>query len=252
MNNVEKRVTTELFQPSKDFDIKKFDEQILKLMPLSWRELFDNYQNELKDVANVLKDLAAQGQVICPQPCFIFKSLSLTPWFDVKVVMIGQDPYYQVENGIPAATGCCFECRKGDVVRKSLENIFLVMKKTIPGFKMPENGDLTKWAVQGVLLLNATLTTRENVPNAHEKIWQFFPMRLLQYLSKKKKNVVYMLWGKNAKAYEKYIQKNTNMILEASHPVAQGKSNTFLHCNHFNEANEFLVKTGQSPIDWSL
>lgn len=246
------KIKSELFQPSKDFDINKFDEQILTLMPLSWRTLFDNYENELRDVAMVLKELAKKGEVICPQPWNIFRSISLTPWYDVKIVIVGQDPYYQVENGIPAATGCCFECRKGDMVRRSLENIFIVLAKTVKGFQLPEHGELTKWATQGVLLMNATLTTRKDVPNAHEKIWQFFPMRLLQHLSKVRKNVVYMLWGNNAKSYGKYIQKSTNLILEASHPVAQGKANTFLSCNHFNEANKYLVENGQTPIDWTL
>jgi uracil-DNA glycosylase len=250
--DTDKKLETKIFRPSVDFDIKKFDEQILTLMPLSWRNLFDNYERELRDVATVIKSLVEKGETICPQPWSIFRSLSLTPWYDVKVVIVGQDPYYQVESGIPVATGCCFECRKGDIIRRSLENIFLVMKKTVKGFELPADGDLSKWAVQGVLLLNATLTTRENEANAHEKIWQFFPMRLLQYLSKVKKNVVYMLWGNNAKAYGKFIQKNTNLLLESSHPVAQGKANTFIHCNHFNETNDYLVKTGQSPIDWTL
>lgn len=242
----------EIFQPSKDFKMEDYDKIILKLVPLSWRVLFDHYQQELVDVAVVIKELVKKGKVICPQPWDVFRALSLTPWYDVKVVIIAQDPYYQIENGVPSATGCCFECKKGCVVRKSLENIFIVLKKTVKDFNMPKSGDLTKWATQGVLLLNATLTTEEGVANAHESIWQFFPMRLLQYLSRTKKNVVYMLWGNSAKAYKKEILASSNLLLMASHPVAHGNANTFLKCNHFNEANAYLKENGQTPIDWSL
>uniref|UniRef100_A0A6C0CF72 Uracil-DNA glycosylase-like domain-containing protein n=1 Tax=viral metagenome TaxID=1070528 RepID=A0A6C0CF72_9ZZZZ len=242
-----------IFQPSRDFDMKRFEVIILDMIPLSWRILMDNHEKELRDVATVLKRLAmVEKQVICPQPWNIFRALSLTPWYDVKVVIIGQDPYHQVDGGIPSATGCCFECREGDPIRKSLENVFIVLKKTIPGFEMPASGELTKWSTQGVLLLNATLTTKSGIANEHADIWPFFAMRVLQFLSTMVKNVVYLLWGGPAKTYAKYITKSTNLVLTASHPVAQGSSNTFLKCNHFNEANDYLTKYGKKAIDWKL
>lgn len=233
--------------------MNRFETIILDMIPLSWRLLFDNHENELRDVATVLKRLVlVNKEVLCPQPWNIFRSISLTPWNEVRVVIVGQDPYMQVENGIPSATGCCFECRRGDPIRKSLENIFIVLKKTIPNFELPDSGDLTKWATQGVLLLNATLTTKSGTSNAHKDIWQFFPLRLLQFLSSMVKGVVYMLWGGDARAYAKHITKSSNLILTASHPVAQGSANTFVKCNHFNEANEYLSKIGRGTIDWTL
>jgi uracil-DNA glycosylase len=242
-----------LFQPSKDFDMKKFETIILDMVPLSWRTLMNNHEKELQDVAIVLKRLVLEDkEVICPQPWNIFRALALTPWYDVKVVIIGQDPYHQVEDGIPSATGCCFECREGDPIRKSLENVFIVLKKTIPGFEMPSSGNLSDWAARGVLLLNTTLTTKKGVANEHADIWPFFAMRVLQFLSTMNKHVVYMLWGGPARTFAKYVTKSSNLILSASHPVAQGSSNTFMKCNHFNEANAYLIQHGKQPIDWTL
>jgi uracil-DNA glycosylase len=242
-----------LFQPRKEFRMEDYEVVILKMIPLSWRQLLDNHENELADAAKVLKRLVRdERQVICPQPWNVFRALSLTPWYDVKVVIIGQDPYYQVEGGVPAATGCCYECRKGDPIQKSLENVFIVLKKTVKEFELPSSGDLTKWATQGVLLLNTTLTTKAGATNEHKDIWAFFSLRVLQFLNTMVKNVVYMLWGGDAKAYAKYITKSSNLILMSSHPVARGATNTFLKCNHFNEANEYLIKCGKQPIDWVL
>ena len=242
-----------LFQPSKDFDIRNFESTILDMVPLSWRTLMNNHEKELQDVAKILKKLVLEEkQVICPQPWNIFRALSLTPWYDVKVVIIGQDPYHQVEDGIPSATGCCFECRAGDPIRKSLENLFIVLKKTVPGFEMPSSGDLRPWAEQGVLLLNTTLTTKKGIANEHADFWPFFAMRVLQFLSLMNKNVVYMLWGGPARTFAKYVTKSSNLILTASHPVAQGPSNTFMKCNHFNEANAYLTQHGKKAIDWKL
>lgn len=224
-----------------------------RLIPLGWIELFQDYILELEDAGKVLKkQIDDKGIIICPKPYDIFRAFTLTPWWNVKVVIIGQDPYYQVENGVPSATGCSFECRVGDPIRQSLKNMFLVLGKTVEGFKFPDNGDLSKWSEQGVLMANATPTTESGVPGAHRTIWKFFMLRVLQFLSKKKKNVVYMLWGRDAQSYRDAISTSFNFILEASHPVAQGKSNDFLTCDHFNQCNRQLESTGQTPIDWHL
>jgi uracil-DNA glycosylase len=224
-----------------------------RLVPLGWIELFSDYTRELEDAGAVLKRLIERDKiVVCPKPYDIFRAFSLTPWWEVKVVIIGQDPYYQAENDIPSATGSSFECRAGDPIRQSLKNIFLVLGKTIPGFKFPDSGDLSKWSSQGVLMANACPTTQAGVPGAHKAIWKFFMLRVLQFLSKKRKNVVYMLWGRDAQSYRTAISTSTNFILEASHPVAQGKHNDFLTCDHFNQCNKHLETTAQTPIDWRL
>lgn len=240
------------------YDVSQYKTQDLpllfpRLIPLGWIELFNDYTRELEDAGMVLKRLVEKdGITICPNPYDIFRAFALTPWWNVKVVIIGQDPYYQVEKGVPSATGCSFECRIDDPIRQSLKNIFLVLGKTVEGFKFPDNGDLSYWASQGVLLANACPTTASGVPGAHKNIWKFFMLRVLQFLSKKKKNVVYMLWGRDAQSYRTAITTSTNFILEASHPVAQGKSNDFLACDHFNQCNRHLDSSSQSPIDWKL
>ncbi len=241
------------FNISTDYDNQKLSEFLVQHIPLGWRELLDLYKLELQDVGTVLSKLIRTNKhVIAPSPWNIFRSLSLTPWVMTKVVIIGQDPYYQIENGIPSATGCCFECREGDPIRRSLANIFTVLGRTVKGFTIPESGDLTRWAEQGVLLLNGAMTTRVGEVGAHKDIWKFFPIRVLQFLAKMKTNVVYMLWGRDAQNFLPYIYKNSNLVLEASHPVAHGNHNTFFKCNHFNEANEYLIAKGQSSINWVL
>tara|TARA_R110001632_G_scaffold112178_2_gene223166 strand:+ start:156 stop:947 length:792 start_codon:yes stop_codon:yes gene_type:complete len=236
----------------KDFDTKKLDIVWNDITPIGWRLLFDLHHNEIRDAGKVISMLIhSKGHELCPQPWDIYRSFSLCPWYMVKVIIIGQDPYYQI-NDEPVATGCCFETRKGSTMNRSLENMMLVLHKTIPDFVIPEDGDLSKWAQQGVLLLNASLTTTKGTPNAHKDIWRFMPIRVLQFLGKMRKNSVYMLWGVEAKKYAAHINKATNCVLEANHPVARSANNSFLNCDHFNEANEYLIQHDKSPIDWKL
>lgn len=243
------------------YDPKNISQLLLDTIPLGWRELLDLYRDEIRDVGIVLSKLATmQGHRICPQPWNIWRALTLTPWPTVKVVILGQDPYPQWQDGTPAATGCAFECRPGDTIQRSAHNIFCVLAGNFKGdpgdtcgqFRFPDTGDLTKWATQGVLLLNCALTMNAGEPNSHKEIWRFLPLRILQFLGKMRHNVVYMLWGRDAKKYEPFVQRNNNLVLEASHPVAHGSNNTFLSCKHFREANDYLVKTNQTPIDWVL
>lgn len=244
-----------LFDVTEEYDPRTLSDMITETVPLTWRQLFDLYEIELKSVGEVLaKRIIQEGEVLCPLPWNIWRSLYLTPWPMVRVVIIGQDPYPHLikKDGkrIPAATGCCFECRDGEPIQKSLSNIFRVMKNTIPGYEMPANGELHKWAIQGVLLLNASLTVNAGKAGAHKNLWSFATVRILEFLSKMHKNVVYMLWGRDAQEYETRIKKNGNLILRAAHPVARDAANSFMSCNHFNEANEYLVKHGRTPIDW--
>jgi len=243
-----------IFDPEKDYKPENLPIIIVQLMPLAWRKLFDNYTRELQDVGKVLaKKILIERERLTPEPWNMYRALALTPWYNVKVVIVGQDPYLQLEGGKPVATGCSFECAPGNPINKSLANIFVVLSKTIPGFKMPKNGDLTKWAEQGVLLLNASLTAKSgSESNTHKDIWKFFSLRIFQFLSKMRTRVVYMLWGREAQSHMESITKNSNLILTSSHPVARGSANNFLLCNHFAEANEYLVAHGETPIDWCL
>lgn len=235
------------------YNYKKLDQLFVDIIPVAWNEVLYNMIRELKDAGLVLSKLIErQGHDIVPHPWNVFRSLALTPPATVKVVIIGQDPYFIKHGPVPAATGLSFECSKDAGMEASLRQIILVLKLTIKGFEIPKNGDLTKWAEQGVLMLNAALTTNAGVPNAHGEIWQFFPKKILEYLSKVRKNVVYMLWGKHAQKFGDYIDRTDNLVLEASHPVARPNANTFLKCNHFNEANQYLEKFGIEQINWQM
>lgn len=225
----------------------------IDLIPVQWAELFNIYEEEIRAAGGTINRLVQRrNQRIVPEPWNIYRAYTITPWVSVKVVIIGQDPYYLTEGGIPSATGCCFECAPGMPIRQSLQTIFLRLAATVDGFRMPENGDLTKWATQGVLLINAALTTNENEANAHAEIWKFFSIRVMQFLAEKKRNVVYMLWGKFAQSLKTYINTNENLVLEASHPAARGNLNTFRKCDHFNEANTYLETKGRGRINWHL
>lgn len=225
----------------------------IRLIPVSWNTLFRIHREELQDVGDVLqRKIDEEGHLLCPRPYNVFRALALCPWMNTKVVIIGQDPYFLARGDEPSATGCCFECREGSPIERSLETIFTVLGKTVDGFEMPEHGDLTSWAMQGVLLLNASLTTTKGVANEHAGIWQWFTVRVLEYLAEQRKNVVYMLWGRFAQKLDKYIRKSDNLVLYASHPTARGKACTFRNCDHFNEANVYLAEHGRSQIDWRL
>lgn len=231
----------------------QLEEMFVKLIPVQWAKLLHIYEEEIRAAGRVLSRLVQQqAHEIVPFPWNIYRAYALTPWQCVKVVIIGQDPYYLTEGSIPSATGCCFECAPGMPVRQSLQTIFLRLERTIEGFKRPETGDLTNWATQGVLLMNAALTTNAGHANAHAEIWKFFSIRVMQFLAENKKHVVYMLWGKFAQGLKTYINENENLVLEASHPAARGNYNTFRTCDHFNEANQYLIEKDRGPIDWRL
>lgn len=239
--------------PYEDIDGIVWQEALTKFIPPAWSEVFLDMYDELKDAGKTIQaDLDKSGIRIVPRKCDIYSAFISTPPDNVKVVILGMDPYLQVYNGIPTATGRSFECRAGNTIEKSLQNIFLVCGKTIKNFGSPRSGDLTKWAEQGVLLLNTALTTRQSKSGMHIGIWGFFPEKIIKYLGEKKQNIVYMLWGKNAMEYSEYIPKHKNLLLTTSHPVARGHANTFFDCNHFNQANEYLIANNREPIDWRL
>lgn len=226
-----------------------------KLIPLSWVPVFKSSLDEIEHAGSVLTRLIKETNcVICPKPMNVFRAFTMCPEFLVKVVIIGQDPYPHVEDSQPLATGCCFETFEGVPIQRSLSNIMRVLKSTVKYWTFPENGDLTKWCNQGVLLLNKTPTVFKDDPNCHENIWDFFLEDVLKYLTLKRSGIVYMLWGKKARSLIESvpIPASKNCILEASHPAARGKSNTFRDCNHFNECNDYLYSIGRTPINWSL
>jgi len=178
----------------------------------------------------------------------VLNALKFTSFEQVKVVIIGQDPYFKAGQ----AHGLCFSVKKGVTVPPSLKTIYKELEQDVKGFKAPKHGYLEEWARQGVLMLNATLTVNEGKANSHEKCgWQTFTDRILSIVNEKKQGVVFLLWGQFAIKKAKGISKTKHHILEAAHPspLAGGK---FLGCGHFSKCNQLLKQMGKEPIYWHL
>ena len=185
---------------------------------------------------------------IYPEMNDIFNSLKCSSFKDTRVVIIGQDPYH----GAGQAHGMCFSVKKGVEPPPSLKNIFKELESDV-GFKIPDHGELTAWAKQGVLLLNTVLTVREGAPNSHKgKGWESFTDRVISELNKKDTPVVFLLWGANAKAKAKIIDNPRHVKLETVHPSPLSAYGGFFGCRHFSKTNEILIASGQKPIDWQI
>lgn len=182
-------------------------------------------------------------RIIYPKDEEIFNALNLTPFEKVKVVIIGQDPYH----GEGEAHGLCFST-KGKKIPRSLQNIYKEIKAEYG--EKPSHGDLTGWAVQGVLLLNATLTVRKGKARSHQgKDWEKFTDAIIRAISEKREHVVFLLWGRYAQKKRALIGKK-HRVLEASHPSGFSAHRGFLGCKHFKTANEYLIKFGLKPVVW--
>jgi len=178
----------------------------------------------------------------------VFNAFNFTPIDEVKVVIIGQDPYFNPGQ----AHGLCFSVRKGVPVPPSLTRIYKVVKKTCPGFKIPKHGCLEEWAKRGVLMLNATLTVRSGTANSHANCgWQTFTTQVIEKLSDSKEGLIFVLWGAFAQKKGKIIDRTKHHVLECAHPSPMGGSG-WNDCDHFSKANELLKEMGKDPIDWSI
>lgn len=184
---------------------------------------------------------------ILPKPDLVFSAFNHFGIDELNVVIIGQDPYINKEQ----AMGLSFSVPKGVKLPPSLKNVYKCIENTCEITMDFENGDLTNWAKQGVLLLNTTLTVFEKNSNSHKKIWKGFSLDLLKYISDNTENVIFMLWGNDARKLNKVIDSNKHHILEHTHPSPLSRK-TFLECNHFQKANKILKKLGKKEIDWTI
>jgi uracil-DNA glycosylase len=185
---------------------------------------------------------------VYPPGSQIFAAFNHTPFDSVKVVILGQDPYH----GPGQAHGLCFSVPKGIPVPPSLQNIFKEINSDL-GLPIPNNGNLEKWAKQGVLLLNATLTVRANQAGSHQnKGWETFTDAAIKALSDYHKGLVFILWGNYAQAKARIIDANKHFILTAPHPSPLSANRGFFGCKHFSKTNRLLISIGKEPIDWAL
>jgi uracil-DNA glycosylase len=216
----------------------------------SWKEILkDEFQKSyFEQIAMHLKLEKASNKTIYPPGNLIFNAFDQTPFEQVKVVLLGQDPYHNPGQ----AHGLCFSVQKGVKPPPSLVNIYKEINKDL-GLPIPETGDLTPWAKNGVLMLNAMLTVRANEPASHSKIgWENFTDAVIQKVSEKKKGVVFLLWGRFAQDKQILIDATKHHILKAAHPSPFSADKGFFGCRHFSKTNELLVKEGLEPIDWRL
>lgn len=185
--------------------------------------------------------------IVYPPPKNIFRAFDLCPFDDVKVVILGQDPYH----GPKQANGLCFAVNDGTKLPPSLQNIFKEIESDLASPIINKNGDLERWANQGVLLLNATLTVRKDSAGSHQgKGWEEFTDVAVRALSDEREHLVFMLWGNYAKAKGAHIDRTKHLVLESAHPSPLSAYNGFFGCKHFSQANEYLLEHGKKVIDW--
>ena len=190
-----------------------------------------------------------QNKIIYPKPENVFNALNLVKYNDVKVVIIGQDPYHNPNQ----AHGLSFSVENDVAIPPSLKNIYKELHDDM-GCYIPNNGNLTKWAKQGVLLLNSVLTVEKNKPNSHKnKGWEQITGKVVELLNQRVDPVIFLLWGSNAKAIGKNIDRNKHYVLEAVHPSPMSAHHGgWFGCHHFSKTNEILKKLNKTPIDWQI
>jgi uracil-DNA glycosylase len=216
----------------------------------SWKEVLEDEFKKpyFKQIADHLKTEKAQGKTIYPPGSMIFNAFDKTPFDEVKVVILGQDPYH----GPGQAHGLSFSVQKGVPPPPSLINIFKELHDDV-GAPVPAHGNLEKWAKQGVLLLNASLTVRAGEPMSHSKIgWHHFTDTVITKISELRENVVFILWGKFAQQKMELINTKKHHVLKSAHPSPLSAKNGFFGSRPFSKINTYLVKKGLDPIDWAL
>jgi uracil-DNA glycosylase len=216
----------------------------------SWKEVLEDEFSKpyFLEIISFLKQEKKAGKTIYPPGPLIFNAFNTTPFDKVKVVVIGQDPYH----GPGQAHGLSFSVPNGIAQPPSLVNIFKELKQDL-GIQIPSHGNLTHWAEQGVMLLNASLTVRANEPMSHSKIgWAEFTDSVIKKISSQKKDIVFLLWGKFAQEKQSLIDANKHLILKAAHPSPFSANVGFFGCKHFSKTNDYLIKHHIKPIDWQV
>ena len=211
-----------------------------RLAPLFADEKYLNIRAVLKEEYS--------HHIVYPDMYDLYNAFKFTPFSSLRVVLLGQDPYHNVGQ----AHGLCFSVQDGIQPPPSLVNIFKELQADI-GCPLPKSGNLTKWAKEGVLLLNTSLSVREHQANSHAKCgWAWFTDSVIQLISQQKEHVVFILWGGNARSKKPLIDTSKHLILECAHPSPLSAYNGFFGCRHFSKTNEYLIQHGLPPIDWDL
>ena len=220
-------------------------------MHLSWHDVIgaEKSQPYFQQTIEAVKQARAGGEVIYPPEADVFSAFKLTDFANLKVVIIGQDPYH----GPNQAHGLSFSVRPGVAIPPSLRNMYKELALEYPDFQMPKHGCLESWATQGVLLLNTVLTVVANQPNSHRHLgWEQFTDQVISAISSQCQGVVFLLWGSHAQKKGRLVDRQRHHILEAPHPSPLSAYRGFFGCDHFKQANKLLVEQGKTPINWQL
>lgn len=220
-------------------------------MSVTWSDVIGHCKSEpyFIHAMNYYDQCVNEGKVCFPPKELLFNAFKLTELSNVKVVILGQDPYHNYNE----AMGLSFSVPKGIKVPPSLVNIYKELQTDIPGFVIPQHGDLTKWAEQGVFLLNTVLSVNLNDPNSHaNQGWEQFTDVVIQAINDNVDHVVFILWGAKAKNKCKKIDRSRHLIIEAPHPSPLSAHRGFFGGRYFSRANDYLVAYGRTPIDWQV
>lgn len=216
-----------------------------------WRDLLgpEKQQDYFQNTLTYVEQRRAEGITVYPPKEQVFEAFKATPFEQVKVVILGQDPYH----GPNQAHGMCFSVQDGVRHPPSLMNIFKELVQDVPGFQIPQSGNLTRWADQGVLLLNTVLTVEAGQAHSHAKLgWEQFTDKVISQLNQHREGVVFLLWGAHAQKKGKIIDRQRHHVLTAPHPSPLSAHRGFFGCQHFSQANQLLQQQGLTQIDWRL
>ncbi|EOD53742.1 uracil-DNA glycosylase [Aeromonas molluscorum] len=216
---------------------------------LTWTDVIGSQkeQDYFKQTLAAVRAEREAGKLIYPPTSEVFNAFKLTELADVKVVILGQDPYH----GPGQAHGLCFSVLPGVRTPPSLVNIYKELARDLPGFTIPNHGFLESWAKQGVLLLNTVLTVEAGQAHSHASLgWETFTDRVIEQLNASREGVVFLLWGAHAQKKGRFIDKERHHVLTAPHPSPLSAHRGFIGCGHFTETNRLLVEQSQSPVDW--
>lgn len=217
----------------------------------SWQDMISREQTQpyFQQLTQHVADERAAGKAIYPPAPEVYHALTMTPFSQVKVVILGQDPYH----GPDQAHGLSFSVKPGVKPPPSLANIYKELASDIPGFEIPQHGCLTHWAEQGVLLLNTVLTVEQGKAHSHAKIgWETFTDRIIEAIDQQLEGVVFLLWGSHAQKKGKKINRDKHHVLTAAHPSPLSAYRGFFGCRHFSKTNALLRQMNKPEIDWAL
>jgi uracil-DNA glycosylase len=213
------------------------------ILPKGWENFFINFKEELNEIFYILQERIIQGIEIFPKFKDVLRPFYETPLSDVRVVILGREPYHNPNQ----ANGLAFSVNKGDTIPLSLANIFLEISREIKEFRIPEHGDLTNWSKQGIFLLNQSFTVERKKEISHDMVWRGIVRKAIKLCSNKG-GVIFVLWGKEASTFDKDIDTSVNTILKSAHPSPYSANKGFFGNNHFKMINELL----DPPIDWNI